>query len=478
MDLSFFHAPLSPTQWALLLGALAVALGFECVNGFHDTANAVATVIYTKALTPRRAVVWSGICNFVGVHLGGTAVAFSIVHLLPVDLLVRIGSATGHGHAPGDPPRGDPPGTSAPGTSACPPPVLTPSSARFWEWAWPTRRSPGRGWARGSTGTRRARSACPLLISPLIGFVCAGGLLLAIRRFPWGKDLDQPPKDDGPPPFWTRATLITTCTGVSLAHGSNDGQKGIGLIMLILIGALPARYALDPDVGSGKTRAAIAAAREVETLLDRHKPTRPSAKNPHEVLTQELSNLQETLDNADRPSHLSSNDRWQVRDDVLRVEGTLARLEDGHLTPTLGLSPAETKQVKHCRETLRALTDYAPNWVTVAVALALGTGTMIGWKRVVTTVGEKIGKAHMTYAQGASAEIIAMLTIGLADLGGLPVSTTHVVSSGVAGTMAASGAGVQGKTIRNIALAWVLTVPVSMALSGGFFLASLQLIGE
>ena len=476
MDPDFFHASLSATQWCLLLGALAIALGFECVNGFHDTANAVATVIYTKALPPRMAVVWSGICNFVGVHLGGTAVAFSIVHLLPVELLVRIGSATGMAMLLA---------------------ILLAAIAwnlGTWYLGLPASSShtligailgvgvanslaSGAGLGAGVNWNKAAEVGMSLLISPLIGFFCAGGLLLALRRFPWGRDLDRPPEGDGPPPFWTRATLVTTCTGVSLAHGSNDGQKGIGLIMLILIGAMPAKYALDPSVGSGKAAVAASAAREVEAILTRHAPTGAPDRDPRVALPRELADLRDTLDNADRPSHLSMKDRWEVRADVLRVEGALAKLEDGRLTPPLGLSKAEAGQIQECRKALRALTDFAPGWVTVAVALALGIGTMVGWKRVVTTVGEKIGKTHMTYAQGASAEVVAMFTIGLADLAGMPVSTTHVVSSGVAGTMAAGGSGLQGKTVRNIALAWVLTVPISMALSGGFFLASLQFIG-
>ena len=114
-------------------------------------------------------------------------------------------------------------------------------------------------------------------------------------------------------------------------------------------------------------------------------------------------------------------------------------------------------------------TRFIPTWVKVAVALALGLGTMVGWKRIVVTVGEKIGKTHLTYAQGASAEIMAMVTIGLADGLGLPVSTTHVLSSGVAGTMAANKSGLQMSTIRDIALAWVFTLPAAALLSGCLF---------
>ena len=478
-----FDGSLSPTQAALLIGALGIALGFEFVNGFHDTANAVATVIYTKSLTPRVAVAWSGICNFVGVHLGGTAVAFSIVHLLPVELLVRIGSGAG---------------------MAMMMAVLV--SAILWNlgtW-WlglPASSShtligailgvglanstlTGAGFGSGVNWSKAAEVGLSLLVSPLVGFCGAALLMIVLLRCFKGSGLDRAPEGEEPPPPWVRATLVATCTGVSVAHGSNDGQKGIGLIMLILIGFLPGRYALDPAAGPGQAEAAIRAAGEVESILAEHaRSATLSADDPRARLTRELADLRATLAEARRPRELAPGDRWRVRTEILRVEGTLARLEDRLAVkeggpPSLGLSEEEEGQLKASRRHLRDLTDYAPTWVTVAVALALGAGTMVGWKRVVVTVGEKIGKSHMTYAGGASAELVAMATIGLADVAGLPVSTTHVVSSGVAGSMVAGGAGLQLGTVRNIALAWLLTLPVTMALSGGLFLMLLRLIGR
>ena len=464
MDLPLLDGSLGPGRLALLVGALAIALGFEFVNGFHDTANAVATVIYTKSLRPRQAVVWSGFCNFIGVHLGGTAVAFSIVHLLPVELLVDVGSGSGMAM------------------------ILALLIAAIlwnlgtWSLGLPASSShtligailgvglansalTGRGFGRGINWGKAAEVGLSLLVSPLVGFVLAALLLLAIKKGLRSRDLDRPPVGDEPPPLWVRAILITTCTGVSVAHGSNDGQKGIGLIMLILIGMLPAHYALDPRLGAKRSDQAVAAAGTLEAVLERH----TSEGDDRSIkLRRELADLRETLGEVSRPRDLSKADRWKLRADILRVDDDLAALL-GRESPA-GLNDAERTLVKRCRASLRRVTDYAPGWVTVAVSLALGMGTMVGWKRIVVTVGEKIGKTHMTYAQGASAEVVAMLTIGLADLGGLPVSTTHVVSSGVAGAMAASGSGLQGKTVRNIALAWLLTLPVSMALSAGLFL--------
>jgi len=481
----FFDGSLSPGRLALLIGALGLALAFECVNGFHDTANAVATVIYTKSLTPRRAVAWSGVCNFAGVHLGGTAVAFSIVHLLPVELLVRIGSASGMAMILailvsailwnlGTWSLGLPASSSHTLIGA----ILGVGLANSW--------AAGSKFGAGVNWSKVAEVGLSLLISPLVGFCGAAVLLVVLLRVFKGQGLDRAPQGEEPPPPWVRATLIATCTGVSVAHGSNDGQKGVGLIMLILIGLLPARYALDPAAGPRKVEAAIRAAGEVGAILEAHPPPaggEVTADDARIKLVRELADLRATLAEARRPRELSQGDRWRVRADILRVEGTLARLEDGVKLGAgrgvpMGLSDAETARVKACRGHLRGLIDYAPTWVTVAVALALGAGTMVGWKRVVVTVGEKIGKAHMTYAGGAAAEIVAMATIGLADLGGMPVSTTHVVASGVAGTMAASGSGVQLKTVRNIALAWLLTLPVAMALAGGLFLLFGRLIGR
>jgi len=140
------------------------------------------------------------------------------------------------------------------------------------------------------------------------------------------------------------------------------------------------------------------------------------------------------------------------------------------------VSEARQESLNDYKKDLDEATRFIPTWVKVAVAFALGLGTMVGWKRIVVTVGEKIGKSHLTYAQGASAELVAMATIFGADHLGLPVSTTHVLSSGVAGTMAANKSGLQGSTIRNLLMAWVLTLPVSILLSGGLYMLFSQLI--
>jgi phosphate/sulfate permease len=447
----------------LLLLFLALALLFEFVNGFHDTANAVATVIYTNALKPRTAVVLSGICNFVGVHLGGTAVAFSVVYLLPVELLVSIGSGSGMAM------------------------VLALLCAAIvwnsgtWYLGLPASSShtligsilgigitnaalQGRSLGAGVNWGKATEVMASLLISPIVGFLLAGGLYLIVKRLANNPRLEQPPTGDEPPPPWIRTILVGTCSAVSVAHGSNDGQKGVGLIMLILIGLLPARYALNPNFGHEQVEQGIQVSTRLEHLLDRRAPD-PNERDVR--LHQLLEDMRKTLSRVPPSSRLDSQERWQVRSDLLRIDRSLQDLKS--LFEPGSLSKADEQLITACRTELRTATDFAPTWVTVAVACALGCGTMVGWKRIVVTVGEKIGKSHLTYLQGASAEVVAACTIGLADFGGMPVSTTHVLSSGVAGTMAVARVGLQFHTLYKIATAWVLTMPAAMLLSGTFF---------
>jgi phosphate/sulfate permease len=485
-----------------LLAALAIALGFECINGFHDTANAVATVIYTKSLRAQTAVIWSGMWNFLGVLLGGIAVAFSIVHLLPVDLLVHIDTGAGISMV-----------------------LSLLLGAMIWNFAtWymgiPASSSHtligaiiGVGLANsylaGHFGTgvnwgKAGEIGLSLLISPLIGFGLAYILLILLKRLATNPTLHAPPVGDKPPPWWVRGILIATCTGVSFAHGSNDGQKGIGLIMLILIGLVPANYALNMNQTGEQFKEVAQATGQISDLLTdpgmekafaaaQRRPSAPamgwffestaSAQDRDAVVspppedrleTPDLHTTQELLDSLSmdlkdksEPKDLSEELRWQIRTRILMVEHSLTALQPRILS---ALSQEKAEILGQSRSKLRRNIEYAPTWVLAAVAVALGLGTMVGWKRIVVTVGEKIGKTHLTYSQGASAEMVAASTIGMADVLGMPVSTTHILSSGVAGTMAANASGLQMSTIRSILLAWILTLPVALILGGGLFL--------
>ena len=466
----------------LLLGiALLIALGFEFVNGFHDTANAVATVIYTHTLPPNFAVVWSGAFNFLGVLVSSGAVAFGIISLLPVELILQVGSSAGFAMV-----------------------FALLIAAIIWNlgtW-WlglPASSSHtligsiigvgianalmhGRDGTSGVDWTQATKVGYSLLLSPLVGFGCAALLLLLLRALVKNRELYEAPRGAKPPPWWIRSLLVLTCTGVSFAHGSNDGQKGMGLIMLILVGTVPLSYALNRAMPADQTTQFAAVAQVTHDALVRSArgpvPADPRAVLSDYVRTKELrpevvpalaattgaigDQVREHGTLAKVPSALVAN----VRNDMYLASEAIRFLEKND---KVGFDDATRKNLAAFKKQIDAATKFIPLWVKVAVAIALGLGTMVGWKRIVVTVGEKIGKSHLTYAQGASAELVAMTTIGAADIFGLPVSTTHVLSSGVAGTMAANRSGLQLATIRNLLMAWVLTLPAAIALSGSLY---------
>lgn len=459
-----FDHGLSTGSALLLFVCLAIALGFEFVNGFHDTANAVATVIYTHALKPTAAVMLSAFFNFTGVLLGGISVAMGIIKLLPLDLVVAGGSGIGIATV-----------------------LSLLLSAILWNLGtWylgiPASSShtligsiigvglansmrAGHVFGQGINLTKVAETMLSLVISPLFGFLAAGLLLLVVKRlFGRSHAMHEPPVQDVPPPPLIRAMLIATCSGVSLAHGSNDGQKGVGLVMLILIGIVPAGFALDAGATQAEIQRTLRAVDSIEQTLERHSDRAGSADAT--VVRTQFLGVRSHLAGRGRITEIPRTERFAVRQEILTADKSLEALVK---RGGLGLSASEASALASDRKALRRLTDYAPSWVLIAIALSLGIGTMVGWRRIVVTVGEKIGKAHLTYAQGACAELVAASTIGIASTTGLPVSTTHVLSSGIAGTMVAKGAGVQQTTIRNIAIAWVLTLPVTMLLAGVLF---------
>jgi inorganic phosphate transporter, PiT family len=329
-----------------------------------------------------------------------------------------------------------------------------------------------------------------LLLSPVVGFVCAAVLLMIAKTVLRDPRLYQAPEGDAPPPFWIRCLLILTCGSVSYAHGSNDGQKGMGLIMLILIGTVPTAYALNHAVQASQTQDFIAVSRQAEDTLRKYVSPNAIVGDPRTEVTQYIAtreftpttmlglqqlvnsiageaSLYKQLKNV--PEDKTSN----LRNDMY-VASEALRLVKKSGNPAL--STQDWSILDNYRKHIDTATKFIPTWVKVAVALALGLGTMVGWKRIVVTVGEKIGKEHLTYAQGAAAEIVAFATIEAADQFHLPVSTTHVLSSGVAGTMAANHSGLQFATVRNLLMAWVLTLPCSIILSSSLFWLFRQLL--
>jgi PiT family inorganic phosphate transporter len=468
--------------YLLLFVALLIALGFEFVNGFHDTANAVATVIYTHSLPAEFAVMWSGLFNFLGVLTSSGAVAFGIVSLLPVELILQVGSSAGFAM------------------------VFALLIAAIlwnlgtWYFGLPASSSHtligsiiGVGVAnalmRGRDGTsgvdwgKATEIGYALLLSPLVGFVCAAVLLLLLKMIVRNPALYAAPEGNKAPPLWIRGLLIATCTGVSFAHGSNDGQKGMGLIMLILIGTVPTAYALNralPDSQVAQFQKTSEAAAKVvaakgagHSIIGDPRPAVTQYVSAHKISEGTYPSLAVLVkDVGDQVAKYGSLNKvpaevvGNTRNDMyLTSEAIRFLMKDKESD----LNKEDVATLNAYKGSLDQATKFIPTWVKVAVAIALGLGTMIGWKRIVVTVGEKIGKSHLTYAQGASAELVAAATIGAADMFGLPVSTTHVLSSGVAGAMAANGSGLQIATIRNMVMAWVLTLPVAILLSGTLY---------
>jgi PiT family inorganic phosphate transporter len=480
-DLSGMPPTTTIIPFVLLGVALLIALGFEFVNGFHDTANAVATVIYTHSMPAQVAVVWSGVWNLLGVLSSSGLVAFTVVSLLPVELILQVGSSAGFAMV-----------------------FALLIAAIIWNigtWYFGIPNSSshaligsiiGVGLANQLMGGPNGTSGVDwgqalgvfrsLGFSPVVGFVGSALLLLLAKVvLPFPK-LYKAPEGSAPPPRWIRGLLILTCTGVSFFHGSNDGQKGMGLIMLILIGTVPTAYALNHAVGSDQVQVFTQNSQRAEDVLSKHGGSGTSA-DMHKDVTEAIKKRNVTPESlpalrlliadisrqvneygalANVPAAKTTN----VRNDMYLASELLSRMAKDN---TPALSAAEQADLKTYKKSIDNSTKFIPTWVKVAVAIALGLGTMIGWKRIVVTVGEKIGKTHLTYGQGAAAEIIAMATIGAADQWGWPVSTTHVLSSGVAGTMAANRSGLQWSTIMSMIMAWVLTLPVAIALSGSLF---------
>jgi PiT family inorganic phosphate transporter len=497
-DIAQVGEKLAPGVFLFLALALVIALGFEFVNGFHDTANAVATVIYTNALPAPVAVVWAGAWNFVGVVTSSGAVAYSIVTLLPVELILHVGSAAGFAMI-----------------------FALLLAAVAWNLAtWyvglPNSSShaligsilgvglanqlmAAHGAASGVDWGQATKVLSALLFSPLIGFAGALSLLWLLRRIALmraGKTvLDRAPSGDEKPPKGIRALLIATCTAVSFAHGGNDGQKGMGLIMLILIGCAPTAYALNRTGPASATpafvRAAGAAGQAFAAHGERRRPTLDAARATltgalqtrkvtppvFDALGAVTADVSQRIAGYGALAHVPAAATPNLRNDMYLALDAGKLVLAGQAT---GVTDAEAAAIKTYDAELEHGTRFIPFWVQISVAIALGLGTMVGWRRIVVTVGERIGKTHLTYGMGASAEIVAALTILAAERWGAPVSTTHILSSGVAGASVAQGAGLQWRTIRNMALAWIMTLPAAMLLAGGLYwllLAGVRALG-
>jgi PiT family inorganic phosphate transporter len=456
---------------AILVICLVAACCFEFINGFHDTANAVATVIYTNSMKPQFAVIWSGFFNFIGVYLGGIAVAIGIINLLPISILVD--QSVTHNVA------------------MILSLILTAIIWNLGTWYLGLPCSSSHTLLGSIFGVGIAYGMLPhtmdvalnwqkvkdvglsLMISPFIGFSLTMLLVLLLKKYLKKSDIFDEPKKKKAPPLWIRSILILTCTSVSFTHGSNDGQKGVGLMMIILIGLLPMKFALNHNKAP---QTLSENANKIEVVFDKIDPVQLSIEDRASlgIVNECIDSLKSNIQGVTSFKQLSQIQHFKVRKNILIISKESAKV----LNPGPGetnldsITKLDKKDVSLAISEMKTYTEYAPWWVILMISLSLGLGTMIGWKRIVVTIGEKIGKEHLTYAQGASAELIAASTIGISSLLGLPVSTTHVLTSGVAGSMVA-GKGIKNlhmKTVRNILLAWLITLPVTIVLSGSLFL--------
>jgi phosphate/sulfate permease len=461
---------LDTTYTFFLIACLIAACAFEFINGFHDTANAVATVIYTHSLKPTVAVVWSGIWNFIGVNIGGIAVAIGIINLLPTEVIIDKNLAHN--------------------VAMILSLILTAViwNLATWYFGIPCSSSHtligsifGVGIAfmllPGShvialNWTKVIEVGLSLLISPVFGFGLALLLMILLKKLIKNNDIFKEPQGKKPPPMWIRSILVLTCTSVSYAHGSNDGQKGVGLIMLILIAFAPAFFAIDRSQPAQKL---FMDAKKIEWTLHKMDTSAlaPKERADYSLVMSNLGYITSQLHGVVSIKTLNKDVNFEIRKSILTVAKKVdAILKQSDKKAQAALRPVDMAILKSNLKRIKAHTEYAPRWVILLVSLSLGLGTMIGWKKIVVTIGEKIGKTHLTYAQGASAQLVAASTISVSSLFGLPVSTTHVLSSGVAGAMVA-GEGRQNlqiNTVKNILAAWLFTLPVTIILSGGLFL--------
>ena len=450
-----------------LIICLLLACTFEFVNGFHDTANAVATVIYTHSMKPTTAVVYSGCLNFIGVMTGGIGVAMGIVNLLPMEVLLD--DNVYHGIAMII--------------------ALLLSSIIWnlgtWWFGLPASSSHtligsilGIGLAfyflPGSVGTsavnwdKAKETGWALLISPFAGFVLAIVAMFIFKRFVKNDVFYKEPVPGKTPPIWIRMLLWFTCGLVSFFHGQNDGQKGVGLVMIILIAIMPTYFSLDNEVNLQSIDANVVVIEKIISKTDTSKYGTEERKN-YNIIKENAQHFITVTTGKNYADGIGAADRFEIRKDIVKLTKATEKLMKSE---NVAISKKDREMLKEEVYNVKKLVEFAPSWVIIMISICLGLGTMIGWKRIVKTIGEKIGKQHMSYAQGASAEIVAAIGIGVATAYKAPVSTTHMLSSGIMGSMVAKKGlkNLQRSTIVNILLAWVLTLPVTIILSGGLFL--------
>lgn len=461
----------------MLILLLLATVAFEFINGFHDTANAVATVIYTNSLKPKTAVIWSGFWNFVGVYVGGIAVAMGIMHLIPNEILADYNTYK-----------------SMALIWAI---IITAIGWNFFTWYFGIPCSSSHTLIGSIFGVVYTYTllhpgtsvvlnwqkildiGLALLITPVLGFALALILMYILFKVVKKKKIFKEPKPNKKPPFWIRTLLILTSTSVSFSHGSNDGQKGVGIMMIILIALAPSFYALD---NSKDPKDLVINIQRVEQVLRQIDIAKLKADDQAVVTgaVVKLDSMSRTFNSINSFSQLKSNVAAETRVSLVAIVKNLKGIKDANVALFCqAVNKHDLKRFDHDLKKINDYAEYAPTWVILLISIALGMGTMIGWKRIVVTISEKIGKTHMTYAQGATSGVMAASTIGLSSVLGLPVSTTHILSSGIAGSMVASGGlkNLQTKTLKNIGAAWLVTLPITILVSGLLYWLFISIIG-
>lgn len=453
----------SVAGWVLILVFALIVLQ-EAVNGFHDAANAVATVIYSNSMTAPRAIPLSVGCNFLGVLLGGTAVAFGMVFLLPKDMVAGI--------------------NTLPEAVLMLALVLTAVMWNLATWWYGIPNSTTHTYVGSIIGVSMAHALLvgtpvaeainwhqgekiilTLFFSPVLGGLLAWFMFKAIKRILRDPAMLAPHQPGVVPAPGVRGPLIGGLVGVSFLHGTNDGQKSIGLMLMVLMGLLPGLYAIDPVSDRKTYEHAITITNEIESVVERlqeHEVLGPRAK---EVVA-ELEHIKQVAKRDYQESPLSEEEKIRFRAEILDVHEAVGRTLNRAEVYDL-LTPEERRKMHHAHKALVKLIEDVPFWLVVLSALALGLGTAVGYKKIVTTLGEKMGSSHMSPAQGLAAQTAAVASIAAGDLGGAPVSTTHVLTSGVAGAVVSSGEKLQWDTLRAIVVTWFTTLPGTVMLSFG-----------
>lgn len=456
-------APLAALPVIALVIIFILLLVQEACNGFHDVGGAIVAVIYSNALKPLQAVLMAASLNFIGVLVGGTAVAFSMVNLLPPGMVAGI--------------------DTLPEVSFFLALILSAVIWNLTTWYFGIPNSTTHTYIGAIMGVSFAHALVQnagvlegvnwhlgehvmlaLLLSPVLAFVLGLGVYALMKRLVRSEALFKPHDPHGRPPGPVKGLLIAGSAGISLMHGTNDGQKSIGLMLLVLIGIGPALFGIDRQASPETLRAAEQAIQSIEQVTRDAAAAMPADDPNRAVVEDAMKRAGQAKTLFGNIASLNDMPDDQVR--ALRQELVFLKREASVLSKRGAASgvitPAQATQLKQDKEALAPLLENVPFWLIVLSAACLGIGTAFGYRRIVRTLAEQMASEPMNAAHGTAAQLTTILSIGAADLTGMPVSTSQLNASGIAGAMKASGATLQGSTLQKIILTWLVTLPGSL----------------